>query len=279
MDEIIVDASWLAERLDDPAVHVVDVRDAWEYDALGHVPGAVNVPFDAFRSEGDADAGHLPGAETFATLMGESGIPRGDTVVAYDDTNGVFAARFLVTALVYGYDDVRLLDGDFSAWKREHAASDEPVAPAPVAVEPRRVTGRNSPIVDAKRVRATVAGDGVLVDTRDRAEYEAGHLPGAVRFDWTEAVDPETRGVKDREALLELFAERGVTPDHPVVLYCNTARRLSHTYVVLRWLGFRDVGIYEGSLTEWRTIEGDLVTGPEPHGDGGAGGFEPGADE
>ncbi|WP_426961939.1 sulfurtransferase [Haloparvum alkalitolerans] len=266
MDEIIVDASWLAGRLDDPDVRVVDVRDAWEYDALGHVPGAVNVPFDAFRSDGDADAGHLPGAEAFADLLGEAGLSRDRTLVAYDDTNGVFAARFLVTALVYGYDDVRLLNGDFSSWKREHEVSDEAASPDPVAVEPERVTGRDSPLVDAERVRAAVAGDGVLVDTRDREEYEAGHLPGAVRFDWTEAVDPETRGVRDRETLRELFAERGVTPDHPVILYCNTARRLSHTYVVLRWLGFRDVGIYEGSLTEWRARDGDLVTGPAPRG-------------
>jgi len=28
----------------------VDVRDAWEYDGIGHVPSAVNVPFDEFRS-------------------------------------------------------------------------------------------------------------------------------------------------------------------------------------------------------------------------------------
>jgi len=36
-----------------------------------------------------------------------------------------------------------------------------------------------------------------------------------------------------------------------VVLYCNTARRISHTFVVLRWLGYPNVAFYEGSLTEW----------------------------
>jgi thiosulfate/3-mercaptopyruvate sulfurtransferase len=43
-----------------------------------------------------------------------------------------------------------------------------------------------------------------------------------------------------------------------VLLYCNTARRISHTYVVLRHLGYTDVMFYEGSLTEWEARGGPL---------------------
>ena len=53
----IVSREWLADRLDEVAL--IDVRDAWEYDGIGHVPGAVNVPFDAFRSSGGPE-GMLP---------------------------------------------------------------------------------------------------------------------------------------------------------------------------------------------------------------------------
>jgi len=296
MAELIVSAGWLAEHLDDEGVRAVDVRDAWEYDALGHVPGAVNVPFDDFRDGGgvdgeaaepedrtgataddqtgtatddetaattDADVGHLPGAAAFAELLGGAGLSRSDALVAYDDTNGVFAARFVVTALVYGFEDVHLLDGDLSAWQQSHPVSDDPVDLPAVDVEPSRVEGADSPLVDAERVRAAIDGDGVLLDTREQWEYEEGHLPGAVRFDWQEAVDPESRGLKPREELEALFAERGITPDRTIVLYCNTARRLSHTYLVLRWLGYEDVGIYEGSLAEWREIGGELVASGE----------------
>lgn len=258
MDECIVSTAWLAERLDDPTVHPVDVRDRWEYEQLGHLPGAINVPFDDFRDADGGDEGHLPGAEAFAALLGGAGLDRSDTLVAYDDTNGVFAARFLVTALVYGFEDVRLLNGDLSAWRREHEIENEPTTLDPVDVEPRRA--EDSPIADTDRVREAIDGGAVIVDTRDRDEYEAGHLPGAVRFDWTEAVDTETRGVKPPEELRALFEDRGIPLGRPVILYCNTARRLSHTYAVLRWLGHDDVSIYEGSLTEWRAIDGELVT-------------------
>jgi len=73
-DSVIVSPDWLAAHLDDPTVHVVDVRDAWEYDGIGHLPGAVNIPFDSYRNDSDVDRGTLPGAEAFADLLGDAGI-------------------------------------------------------------------------------------------------------------------------------------------------------------------------------------------------------------
>jgi thiosulfate/3-mercaptopyruvate sulfurtransferase len=61
--------------------------------------------------------------------------------------------------------------------------------------------------------------------------------------------------------LESLLADRGITPDRRIVLYCNTARRISHTYVVLRHLGYDAVDFYEGSLTEWTERGGPLEEG------------------
>ncbi|WP_433628997.1 sulfurtransferase [Halomicrococcus sp. NG-SE-24] len=276
-DSVVVSADWLAERLDatgtgaadDAAtgdagtddVTVVDVRDAWEYDGIGHVPGAVNVPFETFRSGDADDAGMLPGAEQWADLLGETGVTSDDTLVAYDDTHGVFAARFLVTAELYGHDDLRLLDGDFSAWTRERATTTATPTPEPTTYEVGEPT--DSPLVDRAAVEAAIDdADAVLVDTRDAEEYTAGHLPGAVNLDWRELVDDETRGLKSRDGLRAILDDHGVTPDRRVVLYCNTARRISHTYVVLSALGYDDLAFYEGSLTEWTAADGELETGP-----------------
>ncbi|GAA0286651.1 sulfurtransferase [Halobacterium noricense] len=246
-EEWVASADWLAEHLDDVAV--VDVRDAWEYDGIGHVPGAVSIPFDEFRVEGGPE-GMMPERDHWAELLGDAGIERGDTIVAYDDTHGVFAARFLVTALYYGHDDLRLLDGDYSAWLRDHETSSESPDVTPTDYEPGEPHERV--FVDADDVlAATDDPDAVVVDTREPDEYAAGHIPDAVNLDWKEVVDDETRGLKPRGEIEDLLAERGVTPDKRVVLYCNTARRISHTFVVLRWLGFPDVAFYEGSLTDW----------------------------
>jgi thiosulfate/3-mercaptopyruvate sulfurtransferase len=259
-EQVVVSASWLAGSLDDPGVRVIDVRDAWEFDGIGHVPGAVNVPFERFRSDGDDDAGMLPGADAWAALLGEAGVGDDDTLVAYDDTHGVFAARFLVTAALYGHEDVRLLDGDYSAWNRDHATTTGTAAIEATTYEVREPV--ESPLVDYETVLGVVDGDDpdtVVVDTREAWEFEEGHLPGAVHVDWRDAVDEGTRGLKPRDELLSLFAEAGVTPDRRILLYCNTARRISHTYLVLRHLGFDDVAFYEGSLTEWEARGGPVV--------------------
>ena len=254
---VVVDAAWLDRNLD--RVRVVDVREPWEYEGIGHVPGAVSIPFDAFRGSGEEDEGMLPGAERFGRLLGAAGIGPDDAVVAYDDEHGVFAARFVVTALLYGHEDVHLLDGDYSAWSRDHEATTAVPDPEPVAYEASIPPDR--PLIDAEAVLAAVDDpDAVLVDTRTQEEYDEGHIEGAVQLDWRELVDPETRGLKARDELLAVLADHGIVPGKRVVLYCNTARRISHTYLALRHLGFPDLEFYEGSLTDWEARGLDLVS-------------------
>jgi thiosulfate/3-mercaptopyruvate sulfurtransferase len=275
--DVVVSADWLAERLDEVKspdrsrptrergdrrghVRVVDVREPWEYDGIGHIPGAVNLPFDEFRSEGEADEGMLPGADRWAALLGEAGITADDTVVAYDDTHGVFAARFLVTAELYGHTDLHLLDGDFSSWMREHETEGEASEVEPTTYRVREPA--DSPLIGREAVDAAMDDpDAVLVDTREDWEFEEGHIPGAQHLDWRELVDEGTRGLKPREELAEILASYGITPDRRIVLYCNTARRISHTYVVLSSLGYDDLAFYEGSLTEWESVGGAIETG------------------
>jgi thiosulfate/3-mercaptopyruvate sulfurtransferase len=262
----IVSREWLADRLDEVAL--IDVRDAWEYDGIGHLPGAASIPFEAFRADAHAaeseveaagaesgGEGMLPGEAVWESLLSEAGVAPEDHVVAYDDTHGVFAARFLVTAELYGHDPetLHLLDGDFSAWQREREVRSETPEVTPTDYDVDRPA--STPLVDMDGVAA------VLVDTREDWEYEEGHIPGAVQFDWREVIDDDTRGLLPQDELGALLTERGITPEKRIVLYCNTARRISHTYVVLRHLGYENLAFYEGSLTEWKAADRPLETG------------------
>ncbi|MFB6310792.1 MAG: sulfurtransferase [Salinirussus sp.] len=265
MAELIVDADWIADRRD--TIRLVDVRDPWEFEGIGHIPGAVNIPFERFRAdvhaaEGGPDRGMLPGAEAFAEVMGSVGITNNDDIVAYDDDHGVFAARLLVTAELYGHplERLHLLSGDFSAWQRDHEVTTDTPDPTPTTYETSEPA--DTPLVDMDTV-ATAADDptAILVDTREQWEFAEGHIPGAVRLDWRELVDDESRKIKPESELRTLLEERGIVPEKRVVLYCNTARRISHTYVVLRHLGYPRLSFYEGSLTEWEAAGRSLATG------------------
>ena len=261
--DLLVDPAWVADRSEEPSVRLVDVREAWEYDAMGHLPGAISIPFARYRDDDSPDPGTLPGANAFADLLGEAGIGPEDTIVAYDDTHGVFAARFVLTALVYGHDDAHLLNGDFSAWRREYEITDAAPDTEPVEYEPLGIVA-DAPIVDREAVETAIeGGETTLIDTREQWEYEEGHLPEAIRLDWMELVDEETRGVKSGSEIESLLADRGIDTDRErrIILYCNTSRRLSHTFVVLRSLGFENVAVYEGSMTEWTDAGGVVEAG------------------
>ena len=265
--DVFVPVDWVDSHRDE--IRIVDVRDAWEFDGIGHLPGAVNVPFEEFRSD-EGEAGTLPPRETWEELLSQAGVGRDTELVAYDDTHGVFAARFLVTAFLLGHDVERLhlLDGDFSSWRRDRETTGEATDVEPTdydAGEPAE-----SPLVDYETVLETLdaaeSGDAVLVDTREDWEFDEGHLPGAVQFDWREVVDDESRGLRDEDEVRALLEERGIHPEKRILLYCNTARRISHTYLVLRHLGYEDVAFYEGSLTEWEARDGPMERADEDEG-------------
>ena len=242
--DVFVSHEWLEDALG--TVVVVDVRPRADYER-GHLPGAVSVPFEAFRDRRSDAPGMLPDAETVADLLGGAGITPTDTVVAYDGDRGVNAARFVLTASVYGHEGaLHMLEGDVRSWNGP--LSTAPAAPTPCAY-PRPTVG--DPLVDRETVENATTGAAVLVDTRTPAEYDEGHLPGAVQVSWEDLLESEMGRLRDREELRALLQRRGITPDSRIVLYCNTARRVSHTYAVLTHLGFEDVGVYEGSLIDW----------------------------
>jgi thiosulfate/3-mercaptopyruvate sulfurtransferase len=261
MSDIVVSPSWVADRIETPGVSIIDVRDAWEFEGIGHLPGAMNVPFDSFRSEDSGEAGMLPGADMFAELLSTAGVSNDSHLIAYDDTHGVFAARLLITAELYGHpsDRLHLLEGDFSAWQREGTVSrDTPPSERTNYQAAYDVTG---PLVELGTVEAALSDpDTVIVDTRELWEYEEGHIPGAVQLDWLELVDQDSRGLYPEADIQAVLNARGITPEKRILLYCNTARRISHTYIVLRYLGFDNLAFYEGSLTEWEAQGGELDT-------------------
>jgi thiosulfate/3-mercaptopyruvate sulfurtransferase len=106
--------------------------------------------------------------------------------------------------------------------------------------------------------------DTIIIDTRSAEEYHGrtgahhrnGHIPGAKNVDWQNHIldlfDPT---LKQPEELRRLYQEIGLDENKRVIVYCRTGSRSSHTYFVLRYLGFRDVRNYKASWMEWNEDE------------------------
>ena len=254
--ELLVSAAWLASHAQDAGLRIVDVRDVDAY-AHGHVPGAVNLPAERLFTEAGGVAGMLPPLEAVAGMLGAAGIGEGTSVVIYDDTGGLYAARLFWALDYLGQGRGRLLDGGWPAWLQDGRATTR--KPARVAVVHFTPHPRAEAIADLAWMRAHLHDPGTaLVDARSTAEYEGltryarhrGHIPGAVSMEWKRHLrsDGTFRPPADLRAEYERL---GVTPDREAAVYCQVLVRAAHSYFTLRWLGLPRVRGYDGSWAEW----------------------------
>ncbi|MBK1725781.1 sulfurtransferase [Halorhodospira neutriphila] len=225
-----------------------------------HLPGAVHLPFAALNRAEPPASGLVPDEAALAEALGGVGIDDGVEVVAYDSEGGGRASRLLWTLDLLGHPRHALLNGGLHAWLEAEGATES----GAVAPQPRDYPARlRCPEYLAERQWLLERLDDpgvVLIDARSQAEYtgedvraqRGGHIPGAVHLDWRALMDADGAPALRPEAQLrELLEARGVTPEHEVVVHCQTHHRSSLTYVVLRHLGFPRVRGYAGSWSEW----------------------------
>ncbi len=253
-DAALVSTAWLAEHLDDADVLVIDMRKGDGY-ALAHVPCAVahgGSPF--LRDSGDVIA---PGE--FAAMMSRLGVDASTHMIAYDDGNGLFAARLWWVARYYGFERIRVLDGGWDLWLAEARATS-------AVIPSRRATScRAQPqadlIASTDYVHAALASSAsMLLDVRGDEEWTrtiaegtsvAGHIPGARHLFWTTVIDAATRQFRDGAQLRRLFLDAGVVPGTELIPYCQGGIRAAHTMLALFLAGLDPARNYEGSWAAW----------------------------
>lgn len=266
----LVETDWLAERLGDSSVCVVEVdwdpADAYDY---GHIPGALNWkwkedlwhPTDREFIEGHA----------FCKLMGQSGISNDTTVILYGDSNRFATYAFFVLKL-RGHTDVRLLHGGRTKWIAEgRSLTDKVLSPKWVEYK----AGEPEPWLRATWgdiLAGLPKSSHFLLDVRSIEEYRgervappgmpdhgaecAGRIPGAFHLHWAELVreDDSFLPLEDLRARLESI---GATPDKDIIIYCRMSHRASLAWFVLKYLlEYPFVRSYDGSWTEWGSMMG-----------------------
>jgi thiosulfate/3-mercaptopyruvate sulfurtransferase len=259
----LVSAAWLADHLEDPNVVVIDLRSAEDYEA-GHIPGAVNLNANtAFNREDESGVpGQIGLPEQVAASLGSAGVTPDTTVVFYDGTNSLWAARALWVLDVYGHANVRILDGAWGTWEADgHPVSTE--APTVTATDYVFTATPNLEIIAGldELVAAIDDPEALVCDVRSAEEYsgrdvraaQGGHVPGAVNEDWRQAVNDrgEFHPASDLQGIYENSVLVGDT-NKTVYVYCQTGVRAAHTWFVLHdLLGLERVKNYDGSWVEY----------------------------
>lgn len=76
-----------------------------------------------------------------------------------------------------------------------------------------------------------------FVDTRNKGQYDAGHIPGAVNIEWRQV----------------LSRRNEIPSDKPVVLYCETGLLSSKAHLALKVAGRENIKVLWGGYLMWST--------------------------
>ena len=251
----IVSAAQLEEMIANNSVRVIDVRDSAQY-ALGHIPGAVNIPVGDLNVVRDDVPMMLPDLEDFVAIMRSQGISNDDFVVIYDEVGGSQSARVAWAMMHFGHSNVALLNGAWAAWEGR-------IEEGTPSVTPSTFTAREGNLIASiDDVKAALGNpDFVILDTRGPGEFSGetimsgagrgGHIPGAVHINWVDNMDAD-RFLHSIEDLRAMYEAKGVTPDKTIITYCQGGIRAAFSaFVLKRVLGFPNVLKYDGSWLEW----------------------------
>ncbi|MCS4503704.1 rhodanese-like domain-containing protein [Arhodomonas aquaeolei] len=269
----LVSADWLGAHREEVTV-IETAKDPALFDGVGHIAGAVFVPYGDIAVERETDDGPVdylvPDAGAFTALMRDAGVDAGGTVVIAPAGTRVagdmtVAARLYWALRYYGHDDVAVLDGGAAAW----AAAGGGTADSPAGLPgdgdfAARLARPGIRVSTADVADVLENGGATLVDNRPLTQYTGlagkdyvdglGHLPGArpVPFDLFSVSRDGIHYWRDGEAVRRILAAMDVGEDQPVIAYCNSGHVSSMAWFAISEIGGRDdTALYDGSLHAW----------------------------
>jgi thiosulfate/3-mercaptopyruvate sulfurtransferase len=129
---------------------------------------------------------------------------------------------------------------------------------------------RQDVLVTADWAEKNLGTDGIafLEVDEDTTAYDGGHLPGAVKINWTtELQDQVRRDIASKEQFAELLAAKGVSSDDTVVLYGgNNNWFAAYAYWQFKLYGHADVKLLDGGRKKWeldgRTLTTEIIARP-----------------
>ena len=255
---LFVEPDVLEQKLGTNGLLIVDLNEEPIF-LEEHIPGAVNLSYASLIGPRPPAMGTIAGAEQISAAFSAIGLTPDHHVVAYDTEGTGKASRFLWTLDVINHPNASLLNGGFHSWKGEgHPTETETITPNPSNYH---VKLGETALAGKEYILDHLDDNGVVIlDCRTPAEFSGedlrsargGHIPGAVNMDWMLAMDRERNfRIKSTEELTEFFSSIGVSPENEIITHCQTHHRSSHTYMVLKFLGFKKIKGYDGSWSEW----------------------------
>ncbi len=271
----------LFRQLDLPGTTFIDVRPVEAY--------------NGWRLNGEARGGHIRGARSlplkwanyidWIEIVRSKGILPGQTLVIYgyhSDEAQKVAERFSRS----GYDHIRIYEHFTEEWSADER-------------KPMERLQRYHQLVYSEWLNTLLEGGSPLEFSGDKfvlchahyrnpADYEKGHIPGAVAVDTNTLESPETWNRRSPAELKETLENLGINEETTVILYGrfsfpdnndpfpgSSAGHLGsiRAAFIMMYAGVKDVRILNGGIRSWEDAGFEITTdetGPVFRGDFGS---------
>ncbi|PLS03552.1 sulfurtransferase [Neobacillus cucumis] len=269
----VKDREWLVKHVNDENVRIIDCRFSLADPQKGklnyiqnHLPGAVyfDLAQDLSGTVGNHGGRHpLPDINVFVKKLENAGIGNDIVVIAYDDGEGAFAARFWWLLQYLGHDNVFVLDGGFKGWLEAEFSLTDKIPTFKKA--DFRTNLRAELLATYEEVKDAVKKQSkVLIDSREAKRYlgleepidkKAGHIPGALNKPWMEGF----RGGQYLEIPEQFMRFSEFSSTQPIIVYCGSGVTAAPNYLALKEAGYENVKLYVGSFSDWISYEENKI--------------------
>lgn len=207
----------------------------------------------------------LPIAEDFIHKLHRLGLSLDQTVVVYDDSNGMMASRaWWMLKYWLGHSNVAVLDGGFQAWVGAGYATTKGIPSAHPTVHPAPLSPQHHRIIHVGDIEQGIKENGswVLIDARsperflgkpDSIDPVKGHIPGAINHFFGTNILPS--GVFKSPEALRVAWQTTVSKvgNKSVVLSCGSGVTACHNALAMEVAGINtsNLKLFVGSWSEW----------------------------
>jgi len=262
-NQFLIEATELLTKIDGPNIKIFDgtvmfyiglspeeiakMPTAHQQYLAGHIPGAAFFDHQEFSNTESPYEYMLASDEKLVAQIGEVGIANDSEVILY--TTGIFscATRAWWLLKYAGLENVRVLNGGFSAWKEVGGSVEQQEK----TYESTQFEGHFKPemFADREEVQAAINMKGVYTENALTQDwYDNEHIPGSLCL-------PLTDLMVEWDAFLpedQLAAHLKNTNQHQrIITYCGGGIAATVNAMAYLMVGHDNVAVYDGSLFEW----------------------------
>jgi len=275
-----VSTQWLAQRLGDPGLRIIDTQPNIHDYIDQHIPGAVYMDEGLLRVAKKGIPGFYVPPESIEPVLGRLGIQAQVPILVYTSKgsfsgygSGLEQCMVAYSLARFGHRQIYILDGGLEQWIEEGRPTTKKF-PA-IADSGFKATEREDFFIEYDEFRQNKdRPDALVLDARSRSWYEGqgvwerpGHIPGALNLPWDALTDPANpRLLRPTHAMRQALESVNAFDAKDIYCYCGTGREATILFLVLRMVfDHPGVRVYEGAFTEWCAFaENPTVTGPSP---------------